>query len=497
MSFSNSFMDKARKILLNKDIDGSKASNISRITVPKAGTSDLASLERKEATIAYDTDQAALVVDDGSAFVPIGGGGGGGMDTDFSNADPSAVDIDLNGHLIKNSDTAVDPTDLTNKQYVDDAVSAVTGANTALSNLVATSINQDLIFNTGANVFIKTQDESGGGDSARITVTTGDVLGGGSGRLTITTGEADINSTGQILIISGGPGIDVNSGNASLRSNNATGVGTSGHVLLQSGAAEDGNSGNVSVTTGSTSGIGIRGKFLISAPNTGIGTPTPGSFLTVGDQSAMFGGGETNEPVIVLAGVPPTVDPGRGIVAVVDQRAYNSTNPGGDVTFNGKYNASGDSTIFAQVRGVKSNTADGDYNGELWLRNTSMVSGLRTNVKILPDGSFNILNGKLDTHGNVTYTGVPIDLKIADFSPLTTDYFKRFVLNSTDPTNTITLPTGVNGMNFVFGFVSTNTSTWSFAASGGDVIDTPVSAALNAGTGVVNATFLNGTWYLV
>ena len=61
-------------ILTNKDIDGATASNTSRITVPKASAATLAGLTRKQATVAYDTDKAALVVDDGNAFKTIGGG---------------------------------------------------------------------------------------------------------------------------------------------------------------------------------------------------------------------------------------------------------------------------------------------------------------------------------------------------------------------------------------------------------------------------------------
>ena len=64
----------AVKQITNKDIDGLTASDTSRITVPKAAAATLAGLTRKQATIAYDTDKAALVVDDGASFKTIGGG---------------------------------------------------------------------------------------------------------------------------------------------------------------------------------------------------------------------------------------------------------------------------------------------------------------------------------------------------------------------------------------------------------------------------------------
>lgn len=59
--------------ITNKDIDGGTASNSLRVTVPKNTTANLAALTRKQATIAYDTTLASLVVDDGSAFVSVGG----------------------------------------------------------------------------------------------------------------------------------------------------------------------------------------------------------------------------------------------------------------------------------------------------------------------------------------------------------------------------------------------------------------------------------------
>jgi len=66
------------QVLTNKDVDGATASNTSRITVPKAGTATLAGLNRKEGTIAYDTDLDLLVIDSGSAFLPLSSGSGNG-----------------------------------------------------------------------------------------------------------------------------------------------------------------------------------------------------------------------------------------------------------------------------------------------------------------------------------------------------------------------------------------------------------------------------------
>jgi len=66
------------QVLTAKDIDGGTASNTSRMTVPKASTSTLAGLTRKEATIAYDTDLDKLVVDNGTTLIAVGSGSGAG-----------------------------------------------------------------------------------------------------------------------------------------------------------------------------------------------------------------------------------------------------------------------------------------------------------------------------------------------------------------------------------------------------------------------------------
>jgi hypothetical protein len=62
----------ATQALTNKDIDGATASNTSRITLPKAGTTTLNGLTRKQATVVYDTDTNQLKVDDGSNLIALG-----------------------------------------------------------------------------------------------------------------------------------------------------------------------------------------------------------------------------------------------------------------------------------------------------------------------------------------------------------------------------------------------------------------------------------------
>ena len=65
-----------QEVVTNKDIDGTTASNTSRITMPKASTGVLAALTRKQGTVVYDTTANSLMVDDGTNLNTIGGGAG-------------------------------------------------------------------------------------------------------------------------------------------------------------------------------------------------------------------------------------------------------------------------------------------------------------------------------------------------------------------------------------------------------------------------------------
>lgn len=67
------------EVLTNKDFDGGTASNSSRLTLPKDTKANLDSLNRKEGTVVYATDQARAFIDNGTSLVQIGSGSGGGI----------------------------------------------------------------------------------------------------------------------------------------------------------------------------------------------------------------------------------------------------------------------------------------------------------------------------------------------------------------------------------------------------------------------------------
>lgn len=75
MADSVSFKDSAKKVLLNKGIDGGQANAVNFIILPKGTTDELAELPNKEGGIAYDTTQQSLVINSGSGYAPVSGSG--------------------------------------------------------------------------------------------------------------------------------------------------------------------------------------------------------------------------------------------------------------------------------------------------------------------------------------------------------------------------------------------------------------------------------------
>ena len=175
--------------------------------------------------------------------------------------------LDLNTHKITN---VVDPTnnqDAATKAYV--LANGGGGANTALSNLVSTAINADLIPGTDAAWNIGTptlefntlyvnglQSGGNGGPLVNMSIITSTQATGASGSVNINTGTIGASGTGvdtgQILIYSGAHSGTGNSGPISI---------TSGDQLLS------GNTGDISLATG-TPTSGIRGSIKLDALNT-------------------------------------------------------------------------------------------------------------------------------------------------------------------------------------------------------------------------------------
>lgn len=131
-----------------------------------------------------------------------------GLSNVTNDAQLKASDLDIDGTLAANSDTKI-PSQKAVKTYVDTTVGAA--ANQSLSNLTGpTAINQDFIFNTGADVTIKTVDATtsniGGAHTKSINISTGNALSNflgssptSSGDINLTTGTAHHTASGSII----------------------------------------------------------------------------------------------------------------------------------------------------------------------------------------------------------------------------------------------------------------------------------------------------------
>lgn len=144
------FKDVKSVILQNKDFDGGIAGNRSRMTLPSNSTDNLAALERKEATLAWDTDQQSVVVDDGSGFSPIGSGGSG--DATSLQGIPISADAPSPNQFLEFDGSEWHPVDLNSAV---DSVNDQTGvviltatdvgaASTSLNNIASTSIPNNI-----------------------------------------------------------------------------------------------------------------------------------------------------------------------------------------------------------------------------------------------------------------------------------------------------------------------------------------------------------------
>ncbi len=188
----------------------------------------------------------------------------------------------LNGRLVDASNTKItnvadpsDAQDVATKNYVDTTVSG-SGADTALSNLITTSINQTLLPSAAdtkdvgsaslrwANFF---------GFSYRIYNASTTLLGNliaGSNKITLATPDVASGTGTSIEIEAGGNATAASTGgNISIYSKGAN--GHTGAISLTTGNASgaSSNSGNISITTG-TSSSGTRGSINLDGKTIGL-----------------------------------------------------------------------------------------------------------------------------------------------------------------------------------------------------------------------------------
>jgi len=199
------------------------------------------------------------------------------------------ADLDMGGNKIVGLAEPENDDEAATKAYVDDAVVAVSGANTALSNLTTTSINQallpsaDVTHDIGSaslrwNAVIANSFENGTGRGSLSLATGGTVLRGpttnGSVRI-VASGTARVALEGAqgavadlfTVKAAGEEGEDIgffgsDSGVLIVQSLDVA-TGNTAEVTVASGDAADGNSGNINLTVGTASDS--RGSINLDA----------------------------------------------------------------------------------------------------------------------------------------------------------------------------------------------------------------------------------------
>ena len=104
-----------------------------------------------------------------------------------------------------------------------------------------------------------------------------------------------------------------------------------------------------------------------------------------------IGSSNSEEYPLFVKGDNITSGGGSATLCILDDgTSYNGTNPGGGVTFRGKYNNGGSTTNFATVQGIKENTTDGNYATALRFTTRANGGNLTEKMRIHSDGSVTI-----------------------------------------------------------------------------------------------------------
>lgn len=206
-------------------------------------------------------------------------------------------------------------------------------ADLSLSNLSnPTSINQDFIFNTNADAFIKTLDTTGdsaipfsmnvsagsaaGADTAGGTVniisgastgTSSDIPEAPSGTINISSNTSTHGKTGSINIYSGDSSVDRRTGTVTIRSGDRTGAGgfNSGEAFFLTGDAYAGGSGFIFIRTGAGGGGGAGSGDAFLATGSTESALTGSIGIKTGDTNQVATTADTGS-VSITTGSPAT-----------------------------------------------------------------------------------------------------------------------------------------------------------------------------------------------
>jgi hypothetical protein len=198
-----------------------------------------------------------------------------GLSADYVRVRPTAVPV-----VCSNGDLRIDSGD-SNKLKVCRAnvwtamLESGSVANNSLSNLSATAVNQNLIFDTGSKAFLQTKDVDLSGDSKALDISTGYIAAGTgySGQLDVHSGLVDgTGHSGQVSVYS--EYAPTGAGFAYFGAGSAD-TGAGGQAKLFGGNSQSGSGGDAVVTGGDVDDAagGDPGDVLISPGRKTAGNP--------------------------------------------------------------------------------------------------------------------------------------------------------------------------------------------------------------------------------
>jgi hypothetical protein len=282
-----------------------------------------------------------------------------------------------------------------------------TYANTALSNLVATSINQDLIFDINDHNINITSTSVGAGHNLSISAgnTTAALRNGGT--LNLTGGLGTRN--GGIANISGGLGGAGGAGGAvNVTGGASVSTAAGGTVTLTGGdGGASGPGGRATISGGSTSAAGSNdgGQLSLSGGNAPSGRRGGAVLINGGTGNSQAGGN------VAINGGQSTLNAG-GTLALSGGTAGTSGN-GGDLTLTGGFSSVGTGGNIISIAGTGSggarsliqfqNGSEGTA-GQVWTSTDASGSG-----SWMPGSSGTVTSVGLSTPGVLyTVSGSPV-----------------------------------------------------------------------------------------
>lgn len=168
-------------------------------------------------------------------------------------------------------------------------------------------------------------------------------------------------------------------------------------------------------------------------------------------------GTDAPDKVLDIRGDAEDIGNIHAVVTIQDERAYNSTRPGGGIAFRAKYNSSGAYTNMAAIQGIKENTNDANYSSAMLFTTRTSGSTMTEKMRITSAGYVGIgtnspdeklhVNGLVKAKTNNYHEGVVVKegstgsftFTQTELNPGSGDNIAYFIMVSVyRPTNDIT-----------------------------------------------------------